>query len=251
MRPASMDDFVQVDHGNRQSIGVNLPISGLTPTSANLTIEDGGTPTTIPGSITTQPYDLIPVQLTADTTYSFAYRPTEVGGIEDPYLGLFNPDLSTVLAEDDDGGLGRSSMITFTPTESGTYYLFATSWYHIDPTAPGYPDYRDVGGYTLSTWSSDAATDAPDTTTGAVAIGLGTTFGHLDTAGDRDMYKVELTPGLFYNFTYAGGLTGAGDYPNEAPGESIGVLRLYDANGVEISAAVNFETGLGFMAQEA
>jgi serralysin len=248
MQPATMDDFVRVDRGGRDVQTSGPSLSGLTPTSATLTIADGQTPTTTPGSITTEPYDLIPVSLTAGTTYSFAYRPAAVDGIEDPYLGLVNPTGTAFIAQDDDGGLGRSSLITFTPTDSGTYFLYASSWYHVDPTAPGYPDYRDAGDYTIDIWTASPLTDAPGTRAGAVAIDLGTTYGHLNTAGDLDMYKIELTQGLFYNFTYAGGIASGSEYPNQAAGDNIGVLRLYDANGVQISAAANYETGLGFIA---
>ena len=246
MRPASLDDFVRVDQGGRPVAASGPVVSGLTPTSAVLTIADADTPTTTPGSITTEAGDLIPVVLTAGTTYTFAHRPTATGGIEDPYLILAtNPDGTGIIAQDDDGGLGRSSMITFTPTVDGTYYLYASSWYHVDPTAP---DFQDSGNYTIDVWTANASTDAPGTLAGAVEIGLGTTYGHLNAAGDLDMYKVELTEGLFYNFTYAGGIAGGAEYPNQAPGDNIGILRLFDANGAQISAAVNYETGLGLIA---
>jgi len=246
MQPTTLDDFVRVDHGGRHVSTAGPSLSGPTPTSATLTIADGDTPTTTAGSITTEAGDLIPVVLTAGTTYSFAHRPTAVGGIEDPYLILFaNADGTGLIAQDDDGGLGRSSLLTFTPTADGTYYLYASSWYHVDPSAP---DFQDSGSYTIDIWSASPSTDAPGTFAGAVEIGLGTTYSHLNAAGDLDMYKVELTAGLFYNFTYAGGIAGGSEYPNQAPGDSIGILRLFDANGVQISAAVNYETGLGFIA---
>src|SRR5688572_9751383 len=144
MRQTTLDDFVRVAHGGREASTSAPSLSGLAPASAALTIADDDTPTTTTGSFTTEPADLIPVVLTAGTTYTFAQRPTATGGIEDPYLLLAtNPDGTGIIAQDDDGGLGRSSMITFTPTESGTYYVVASSWYHQDPTAPGYPDYRD------------------------------------------------------------------------------------------------------------
>ncbi|RAK57234.1 M10 family metallopeptidase C-terminal domain-containing protein [Phenylobacterium deserti] len=250
MRPNSMDDFARITRGTRDAQKPEATLSGLTPTSATFTHADGAAPATTVGSLGTERYDLIPVALTAGTTYSFAYRPTETGGIEDPFLGLVNPAGTQFLAQDDDGGLGRSSMITFTPTASGTYLLYTTSWYHIDPSAPGYPNYRDAGGYTVDMWTADPATDAPSTRAGALTIDVGTTYGHLDAAGDQDMYRVELDPGLFYTFTYAGGIASSAEYPGELPGESIGVLRLYDAEGNELSAAVNYETGLGFLSPE-
>jgi len=205
--------------------------------------------TTVAGSLSgSEAYDLIAVNLVAGQTYTFAYRGTVEGGVDDPYLALFNPTLTTVIAQDDDGGLGRSSQITYTAASSGTYYLYATSWYHVDPSAPGYPTYRDSGDYTIDVWSPDPAHDAPGTLAGAVAIDVGTTFAYLDSAADLDMYKIEATEGMVYTVTYAGGVSGAGDRNGE-PGENIGRLRVYDADGNEIATAVNYETGISFFAE--
>jgi serralysin len=251
MRPVSLDDFVRVEHGGGSASTASFSFSGLTPNSARFTVADGGTATVTSGSLKTEAYDVIPVTLTAGTTYSFAERPTATGGIEDPYLLLVASDGRTVVAQDDDGGLGRSSLLTFTPTATGTYYLVPSSWYHIDPSAPGYPDYRDAGAYTISTWTASAATDAPATLAGALSLSVGTTtYGHLNVGGDLDMYKIQLTAGNFYNFTYAGGIASGAEYPNEVQGDNIGILRLYDENGVQITAAANYETGLGFIPTE-
>lgn len=249
MQPFSMDDFAPVTNGGgKPATGITY-ISPSATSAPPTTIADGDAPTTSTGTIGADPRNGTVVTLTAGTTYTFAYRPAAVGGIEDPYLLLANSE-GTILAQDDDGGLGRSSMITFTPTTTGDYTIYASSWYHEDPSAPGYPDYRDVGGYTIDMWQASDATDAPATIAGAFDLALGTNYGHLNAAGDKDMYKVELTAGTFYNFTYAGGISGGGDYPNEVAGDNIGILRLYDANGVQIAAAVNFETGLGLIAPE-
>jgi len=248
MRPTTMEDFVPVEQGGSKVSASGLSFFGLTTASAALTLADGATAAMTSGSFTTEAYDVFVVALTAGTTYSFAERPTDTGGIEDPYLLLVGPDGHTLVAQDDDGGLGRSSLLTYTPTASGNYFLLPSSWFHVDPSAPGYPDFRDVGSYTISSWTASAATDAPATLAGAVEIGLGTTYGHLNVAGDKDMYKVQLDAGLFYNFTYAGGIASGAEYPNPVAGDNIGILRLYDANGVQISAAVNYETGLALIA---
>jgi Ca2+-binding RTX toxin-like protein len=241
-----MEDFRPADSSNETSSPVQSSFSGFAPISANLTNADGQTPTRFNNSFTTERLDVFSFTLQAGVTYTFAQRPTATDGIEDPYL-LLADSAGNTLAADDDGGFGRSSMLTFTPETTGVYLVAPSSWYHLDPGAPGYPTYRDTGGYTLDVWTANAATDAPATMAGALNLTLGTTYGHLDTAGDRDMYKVQLTAGQFYTFTYAGGIAGSAEYPDYMPGESIGILRLYDANGVEISAAANYETGLGFL----
>ena len=105
---------------------------------------------TTTGSLSgTEGGDVISVNLTGGTTYTFSYRGTATNGIEDPYLGLFNSAGTVVIAEDDDGGFGRTSQITFTPTTTGTYLLYATSWYTV-----AYGDAQlDTGNYTIDIWT--------------------------------------------------------------------------------------------------
>jgi serralysin len=190
--------------------------------------------------------DLIAVTLAAGQTYTFSYRGTGPNGIVDPWLQLLAADQTTVITQDDDGGLGRSSQITYTSATGGTFYLRATSWYQIDPTAP---DYQDNGDYTITTWSPEAGHDAGATRATATTIGAGTTYANLEVAGDIDVYKIQVTEGMVYTFTYNGGISGGGDWDDE-PGESIGVLRLLDANGLTvIPPQVNYETGMTFVAQ--
>ena len=80
-----------------------------------------GTPGTLSG---TEEGDFIDVELVAGQTYTFDYRGT-ADGVVDPYLGLYGPGF-TYITEDDDGGAGRGSMITYTPTVSFTYHIFST-----------------------------------------------------------------------------------------------------------------------------
>lgn len=193
--------------------------------------------------------DVIAVSLVAGQTYTFAYRGTPTGGVEDPLLALFGPD-AKIIDLDDDGGLGRSSMITYTATTTGNHFLLATSWYHVDPSAPGYPTYRDEGNYTIDIWSPAAAHDTGSTRATSTAIDEGTTFGYIDTVGDSDLYKVELTAGQVYTFTYNGGVAGGSDFDG-ATGESVGVLRLLNANGgTVVNYTVDFETGISFYAEQ-
>jgi Ca2+-binding RTX toxin-like protein len=186
--------------------------------------------------------DFIGVNLVAGVTYTFTER-----GLEDPYLLLYGPD-GHYITEDDDGGLGRSSMITITPTTSGTYYLGASSWYHLDPGAPGYPS-ADAGDYTIAMWQANPAADVGATFATAAEIDVGTTYGNLEAAGDRDMYAIDLAAGQLYSFTYNGGVASSGDFDG-APGESLGVLRLFDGDGNLVASGVNYETGISLFAEE-
>jgi serralysin len=203
--------------------------------------------TVLPGSLSgTEENDLIAVNLIAGQTYSFAYRGTAVGGIEDPYLALLAPDRTIAVAEDDDGGAGRSALITYTPTLTNTYYLYATSWVTLDTGDPS----LDTGNYTIDIWSPDPAKDAPSTFAGAETITAGTQFGYLDNGTDIDTYRIDATAGQFYSLTYAGGIAGPAELGDPMPGENIGVLNLFDAEGNQIASAVNYETGLSFLAEQ-
>jgi len=189
--------------------------------------------------------DMIAVELVAGQTYTFSYRGT-ADGVVDPWLRIYASDMTTLLAQDDDGGYGRTSQITFTATSSGTYYLNATSWYQVDPAAP---DYQDNGSYTISVWSPEAGHDAGNTIATAGSIEVGTNYQYLETAGDRDYYAIELVAGNVYTFTYNGGVA------SEAvdAGESIGVLGLYNSAGANVSGGLFYssagETSITFVAQ--
>ena len=201
---------------------------------------------TITGSLSgSEEGDAYEFNLTAGVTYSFSYRGTESGGIEDPYLILYDSSGTVVLLQDDDGGTGRTSQFTFTPSASGTYLLYATSWYTMEYGDPA----LDTGNYTISMWTADAAHDAPGTIEGAVAIGAGTTFGHLDAPGDVDVYSLQLTEGTVYTFSYAGGVAGELDFDQE-PGENTGYIELLDASGNVIASGINWESGISYFARD-
>lgn len=210
--------------------------------------EIAATPTPIPGELDgTEAADIIEVTLVAGQTYSFDYRGA-VGGVVDPYLALFGPGFSYI-TEDDDGGAGRNSLITHTATTSGTYYLYATSFYTVDGEDPSV----DAGAYTINMWSPEA--DVPGSTNvlaslpTAVEIGLGTTYGNLEVEGDNDYFKIEVSEGMVYTFGYAGGVWGAADRDGEL-GENLARLTLYDENGVSLGTNFNYESGLSYFAKE-
>ena len=125
----NLEDFVRVgENGLIVQHDPKLDASGIDWQAVSRSLgEVSATPTPMPGNLDgTESGDLIAVNLVANQTYSFDYRGAP-GGVVDPYLMLVDGTLTTVLAQDDDGGLGRGSLITFTPTTDGTYYLYATS----------------------------------------------------------------------------------------------------------------------------
>jgi serralysin len=234
----SMDDFVGVDKaGGLVSAPLQDPFnSPLNLTGIDLTTADGISDVTLAGSLdgSVSVGEVFAVSLTAGVTYSFAERPTATGGIEDSYLRLYNPT-GTQITFDDDGGAGRSSLLSFTPTTDGTYFLAAGSW--VNEFAGG----GDVGNFTLDQWSSNGP-DAPATMAGAVTIGEGVTFGQLTSASDVDMYQIDLSSGLYYTFNYSGGNDGAGETGN------IAEIDLLDSAGNVVASDLNYESGMSFLA---
>src|SRR5438874_815978 len=72
--------------------------------------------------------DWFRITLTAGLTYQFDLKgsATSNGTLADPFLRL-RDSAGTSLASDDDSGTGLDSLITYTATASGTYYLSAGS----------------------------------------------------------------------------------------------------------------------------
>lgn len=68
--------------------------------------------------------DLYKVNLVAGNTYTFALIGTGSNFLADPLLTLYSSQ-GLYLYQDDDGGPGLSSSLTYTASQTGTYYLGA------------------------------------------------------------------------------------------------------------------------------
>ena len=77
--------------------------------------------------------DWFAVELVAGRTYTIDLRGsrTDDGTLRDPYLrGIHDAEGNLISGTtNDDGGEGYNSRITFTATESGTYYIAAGAYY--------------------------------------------------------------------------------------------------------------------------
>ena len=87
---------------------------------------------TIGGSVTSDldvsgDRDWIRVELVAGQTYQFSLDGTGASPLADPKLDLRDSD-GNLLASNDDGGPGLNSLLTFTATTTGTYYLDAHAY---------------------------------------------------------------------------------------------------------------------------
>ena len=85
--------------------------------------------------------DWVAIDLNSSTKYVFELsgRDSDDGTLRDPYLWLFDAN-GNKLDENDDGGYGSESSLTYTASESSTYYLSAGSY-----------DDDGSGSYLLST----------------------------------------------------------------------------------------------------
>lgn len=256
MQAASWHDFVQFDEDgnyvarNRYDWDAVLGIQHVDAMPSLSELESHANGPTYNGSLNNEDGgDVIEVNLTAGQTYTWTLRGVGNTPIVDAYLRLYGIDGTTLIAGDDDGGLGSSSQITFTATTSGIYKLNASSWYQVDPTAP---NYQDNGDYAIVQWSPQAGHDAGNSIATAGSVAIGTNYEYFEVAGDSDYYAISLTAGQYYTFTFNGGVAaGIGDVANP-PGESIGVLGLYDAAGNNLTGlrvSSGGETTISFFAQ--
>ncbi|WP_419808081.1 M10 family metallopeptidase [Sphingomonas sp.] len=205
-------------------------------------ISQGVTPTHLTGTLTAgEEYDLFGLSVVAGQTYSVALRGVGANGIDDPLLSLFDSNFG-LLNFDDDGGRGITSLLTFTAATSGTFYLTAQAF-----------GAGDVGDYALDVWVKPAADAVPETFAAAPTIGLGTTFGHIDTSNDVDTYKVYLEAGKLYTFELAAGADYATTSTAVPTGEVDTVLALYAPNGSlitfndDITYPRDISSGLSFV----
>ncbi len=148
--------------------------------------------------------DVLGVDLTAGTTYKIAMNDVGANGVGDPYLEIHDANGDQVEA-DDDSGPGRDSLIYFTPSATGRYFLHA-----------GSAGQRHDGDY-------EVTVDVGDTEDNAAPLTVGESFqGTLDYAGDTDVLEVDLTAGTAYHVS----LRSAGENWVADP-----YLEVYDENG--------------------
>ena len=69
------------------------------------------------------------VRLTSGTTYVIRAngKATNTGTLVDPYLELIRASDDSLIREDDDGGTGFNSKLTYTPTSTGDYKIVVSS----------------------------------------------------------------------------------------------------------------------------
>ena len=166
---------------------------------------------------------------------------TGAGTLSDPYLrGVHDSDGNFIPGtENNDDGSGDNSRVTFTPEETGAYYVAAGSaMYYL--ASRGWVFHE--GTYKLSV--TDITGSVPDDfeagtqTTGAVAVG-GSATGEIEVGGDRDWFAVELKAGMTYQIELEGLHTLAGTLYDPY------LHGVHDANGDLIAGTTNNNGGPG------
>jgi len=115
-------------------------IAGNSSTRSGIGV--GGTVTSILESA--GDHDWFQISLSAGQSITMALTGVGSDPVDDTYLIIRNAS-GNQLAFNDDGGAERNSLLSFTATSAGTYYIDVSAW--SDP-AQGY--YGDTGGYQLS-----------------------------------------------------------------------------------------------------
>jgi Ca2+-binding RTX toxin-like protein/methionine-rich copper-binding protein CopC len=134
--------------------------------------------------------DWFRITLSAGQSYRLEALGADTGNgtLSDPFLTLYN-SAGTTLASNDDGGSTRNSLLTYTVSASGTYYVGARGF---DSGVGSYLVRASVDDYAASTATSGRV--APNTTRA----------GTIEAAGDQDWFAASLTAGTTYTIELQG-----------------------------------------------
>jgi serralysin len=156
------------------SIGPNVieALDAAASTSTQYSLSIGQTARGVISS--TGDHDFYKVTLVAGQYYTFAQIGTGINSLQDTYLSIRN-STNKIVASNDDGGSGTSSLLTYKPTTSGTYYIDAgaynnlsTGQYGISVTAGTKASFNiEMGGGAIDSFRSWApiGTDSSVTVT--------------------------------------------------------------------------------------
>jgi hypothetical protein len=179
--------------------------------------------------------DVFSLSVTSGTTYQIDLKGSvsNVGTLVDPLLRVLNLN-GEVLGQNDDGGRGLESSVSYTALSVGEIFLEAgafnstqTGTYQIDivQTSISTASLGDIVGDTLEE---------------AAVASLGNIFaGNIDFLGDKDIYEFSLDAGTTYRFDVRGSHSNHGTLWDPQ-------AFLYDENKVLI--AQDDDSGNGFEA---
>lgn len=139
--------------------------------------------------------DWFAIDMVEGRPYRFNLTSSEPSPLADPVLTLFDSEGHQV-AQDDDGGTGAASYLTFASPTGGTYYAAVTSF-----------NDTGTGHYTLAASDTDVPGSAG--TDESLDASNDSRLSRIDMEGDIDSYRVQLEAGVHYLIQ----VSGAGDHP--------------------------------------
>lgn len=189
--------------------------------------------------------DWFRVTLVAGRTYQIDLwgLSSGAGTLADPFIGGVFNSVGTFIPgttqDDITPGENLDSLLLFTPTTTGTYYINATN-----------ADNVSTGSYALAITDLSAA-DLPASaaTLATVPLGLAGVQGRIALPGDADWYKVALTAGHLYRVEMRGFDSGNGTLPDtviRGIRDTGGVLQPFTGND---DAPGTFNSRVDFLAE--
>lgn len=143
-------------------------------------------------------HDWYRVTLTAGTRYTIHSSLLSGGGNPDSFLTL-RDSTGALIVDNDDGGDNTFSLIDYTATTTGIFFIDAGTYAGGGQSSSG--SYRLSIAAVLPTGAD--AVEATTATTGALALN-GSINGNIDSNGDHDWYAITLTAGQTYIFRTGG-----------------------------------------------
>lgn len=209
----------------------------------------------VDGTIEPGQIDGYTVDLVAGETYVFSVYGSGENALPDSYLYVLDETGSTILSQDDDGGAGTYSLITYTADYTGTHVIGVSGF-----------SVSQEGGYTLDLLNAPDADLVPDTFGGAPVISAnGVSYGYIDGGpsgpypgySEVDTYAIQVEAGKLVSIEVAGGADYNSDYADLPAGELDTVIQLYDSEGNLVAGNddISFLNGdvssaLSFVAEE-
>lgn len=160
--------------------------------------------------------DWFRVDLSAGSHYllSVQGQDTGQGTLQDPYLYVYDASGNSV-AHADDGGVRRNSLLDFTPTSGGTYFLAVGAYQ--DASSGTYQVGAEVAQQAITVSPAPQQSLIPDSQVS----------GEIASPGGEQRYRLELSGGQTYCFDLMGESSGQGSLADP-------YLYLYDASGARV-----------------
>lgn len=209
----------------------------------------------VDGSLEPGDVDGYTVNLVAGQSYVFSVYGSGENALPDTYLYVLDETGSTILGQDDDGGAGVNSLITYTADYTGEHVIGVTGF-----------SADQEGDYTLDLLNAPDTDLVPDTFAGAPLIPTeGVSYGYINGGpegpypgySEVDTYAIQIEGGQLFSVEVAGGADYASSFIDLPPGELDTIIQLYDSEGNFVAGNddINFlsgdiSSGLSFLAEE-